>query len=292
MSSYLPPELADVIGREFGGSIKSTRRMSGGDISTAYRIDFDNGVSVFVKWGGASDAEILFAEKTGLEALRSADHQLVIPGPLFASTLDDRPFLALEWLDKVPAAPDHFVRLGRELAQLHRTTSNRYGFETSNFIGRLPQSNIRHDNWIEFFCSERLEPQRRLAMAEGRWRSLWTRMMDRMMSRLNSILPSDPPASLVHGDLWGGNAMPTSTGPSIYDPAVYYGDREVDIAMSELFGGFSSEFYSAYDEAWPRAPGYADRREIYNLYHLLNHLNHFGGSYAAPIQRILRRFSP
>lgn len=137
----------------------------------------------------------------------------------------------------------------------------------------------------------RLEPQVRVARDGGRWQDHWTSHFDRMMHRLDGLLPKRPEPSILHGDLWSGNFLVTKTGrAALIDPAVYYGHREADLAMTELFGGYDDAFYAAYRSAWAVEAGYADRREVYNLYHLINHLNHFGAGYAGSVDRILKAF--
>jgi fructosamine-3-kinase len=202
----------------------------------------------------------------------------------------DRSLLVMDWLDPARGDERHWEDLGHGLAELHRCSDDSYGLPEDNFIGRLPQANGQSASWVEFYYKRRLEPQVRLAKENGRWRSGWDALVETVASRLHVLVPDRPPPSLVHGDLWGGNALATVAGPAIIDPAVYYGHCEVDLAMTELFGGFASRFYSAYREANPLEDGYEDRRDLYNLYHLLNHLNHFGGGYAASVDRILRRY--
>jgi fructosamine-3-kinase len=196
----------------------------------------------------------------------------------------------MDWLEAQRPDDRHWEELGRGLAELHASTSESFGLPEDNFIGRLPQQNSSCKGWVEFFLNRRLEPQVRMARERGMWSPSWTPLYMSLQSRLPQLIPDSPPASLVHGDLWGGNAMATTAGPAIIDPAVYYGHREVDLAMSELFGGFSSRFYSAYKEANRLDSRYDERRDLYNLYHLLNHLNHFGGGYAGSVERSLRRY--
>ncbi len=188
-------------------------------------------------------------------------------------------------------------RFGAGLAALHRAQAPRssqqgpYGFECDNFIGSLPQQNRWHADWTTFFREERLEPQLARARRSGHWRSEWTAQTERIRVRLGDWIPNSPHPSMLHGDLWSGNALAGADGyPWLVDPAAYVGDREADLAMTELFGGFSARFYEAYRTGAPLDSGYEDRRELYNLYHLLNHLNHFGAGYAAGVANVLRRF--
>jgi fructosamine-3-kinase len=218
----------------------------------------------------------LDAEADGLAALR-ATKTVRVPS---IHGLDDRG-LALEWLDLRPLDARSGAALGTALAALHRVPQERYGWSRDNYIGATPQLNVWCPSWTEFFRDRRLRPQLERAAAGG-YASL-QRNGESLLARIGMLLADHLPApSLLHGDLWGGNAgaLPDGT-PVIFDPAVYVGDRETDLAMTELFGGFPARFYAAYREAWPLDQGYALRRELYNLYHLLNHLNLFGAGYLA-----------
>jgi fructosamine-3-kinase len=180
--------------------------------------------------------------------------------------------------------------MGQQLAQLHRKTASRFGFERDNYIGLTPQANATDAAWPAFFRERRLEPQLKqisTSAAAGMWVEGGLRVAEAVPLYFPGYVPQP---SLLHGDLWSGNAGFLADGtPVIFDPAVYYGDREADIAMSELFGGFSPQFRDAYREAWPLDPGYGVRRDLYNLYHVLNHVNLFGASYVAQAQGLIRK---
>ena len=199
------------------------------------------------------------------------------PEPFAYGAHGDEAHLVLEFLE-LEASGD-WAALGRMLAQLHRQTGPRFGWSRDNFIGETPQKNAWHDDWPSFFAECRLAPQLRLAEARG-YRFEIGDVTD-LLARHR------PPPSLLHGDLWRGNAAFTQGAPVLFDPAVYYGDREADLAMSELFGGFAPQFYAAYQAAYPLEPGYALRKHLYNLYHLLNHLNLFGGGYLEQVKAAL-----
>ncbi|MEX1054514.1 MAG: fructosamine kinase family protein, partial [Rhodothermales bacterium] len=233
-------------------------------------------------------AETFSAEAAGLAILREAGSPLLVPVVLFVR--GGRPGILLtEWIESGSKGKDFWEDFGRGLARLHRYTGPGYGLDRDNFIGRLPQSNARHESWVEFFVQERIEPQVRRAKEGGRWNSSWNAGLEKLTTCLTALLPDCPEASLIHGDLWGGNFLVAKNGAAaLIDPAVYFGHRETDLAMTELFGGFDRRFYAAYREEWPLEPGYEERREVYNLYHLLNHLNHFGGGYAGAVERALR----
>ena len=189
--------------------------------------------------------------------------------------LDHGPdFILLEQLDL--RRTGDWAALAQMLAKLHRTTGPRFGWHRDNFIGATPQINDWRDDWATFFHECRIRPQLALAKKNG---------ID--LPAPPKLQGHNPHPSLLHGDLWSGNAGFTAEGPVLFDPAVYYGDREADLAMTELFGGFPARFYEAYDEAYPLPEGYETRKHLYNLYHLLNHLNIFGEGYLAEVRRTL-----
>ena len=201
----------------------------------------------------------------------------------------------LEWIgaDAYVSRLETSETLGRQLAQQHRAFSTAYGLDHDNYIGSSPQSNQATASWVDFFRDRRLGAQQELARRNGRLHPRRAAQLERLMSHLDEWIDEDSCApSLLHGDLWGGNYLAGPRGePVLIDPAVYYGDREAEIAFTELFGGFGPKFYAAYNEAWPLRPGYSERRDVYNLYHLLNHLNLFGEGYGGSVDAILRRFA-
>jgi fructosamine-3-kinase len=200
-------------------------------------------------------------------------------------------FIALEWLGQGAASDTSAAALGRSLAALHRVTSAEYGLDHDNFIGANPQPNTPHANWITFFRENRLGFQMALAGEKGYLTSRRARLLERVLAHLEEWLPAQPPASLLHGDLWGGNWLTTASGePALIDPAIYYGHREADLAFTHLFGGFPPAFYVAYRQSWPLDEGHEARQDLYNLYHLLNHLNLFGESYGSGVDSILRLY--
>jgi protein-ribulosamine 3-kinase len=232
---------------------------------------------VFVKQGSALSPAMVRAEAEGLAALAAAG----APAPRVTAVGEraGEAFIEMQRLE-LGARPD-WPGLGRVLAALHRNTIARYGWARDNWIGRAPQENGWSDDWPTFWFEKRLAPQARRARVSGYGFDL---------EALRPLLAGHhPPASLLHGDLWHGNVGFTPTGPVLFDPAVYYGDREADLAMTELFGGFPAAFYAAYDAAWPRDSGYARRRDLYNLYHVLNHLNLFGSGYLQQAQTLVAR---
>ena len=222
----------------------------------------------FLKEGAAERADAFAAEADGLEALRP---HIRVPRVLDRGVKDGRAFILLEQLDLKRGGD--YAQLGRMLAALHRQTGPRFGWHRDNYIGLAPQQNSWCDDWSDFWRERRLRPQAERAGVQ----------ID-----LDRIELHQPQPSLLHGDLWNGNAGFTPAGPVVYDPAVYYGDREADLAMTELFGGFPRAFYDAYNELFPLPEGYERRKHLYNLYHLLNHLNLFGGGYLGQVKSSLR----
>ena len=266
------------------------RRLSGGGGGSAecYAWRCGGGLA-FVKVAARAAQALLGAEADGLLALGRAQ-ALRVPRVLGSGVTGSAAFLALEWIEA--AAPDERceARLGTGLAALHAQHGPRCGFDHDNFIGRTPQQNAWTSDWAEFFGERRLRPQLELAAGRGR-AALLREPGARLLGAVPALLAGhDPAPSLLHGDLWGGNWLATAQGePVLIDPAVYYGDREADLAMSALFGGFGAAFYRAYEAALPRPPGWPARAELYNLYHLLNHANLFGGGYVEAARALMER---
>jgi protein-ribulosamine 3-kinase len=262
------------------GAVVTQHAVSGGCISDARYIETDSD-RYFLK---TNTHNFFQAEAHGLDLLQ-ATQSLGVPAVLAV----DVDYILLAWIERTSDPDAH--ALGTGLAHLHRHTDTAYGLERDNYIGATPQRNRKHTEWPRFFAEERLIPQAKLAQTKGSWSTQRERRLLRVLSRLEELLPASPPASLLHGDLWSGNVMGGKAGrPYIFDPAVYYGHRETDIAFSRLFGGFPPAFYDAYQHTWPIEPGWEERAEIYNLYHLLNHLNLFGEGYGHDVDRILQRF--
>lgn len=258
---------------------RAIRPAGGGDINVCYVVGTRRGERLFLKTNDADRAGMFEAEFEGLGELRRAGAARV-PEPLARGSAGATAWLVMEYLDLMPGTPAAAARLGAALAAQHRVTAAQFGWHRDNTIGSTLQRNVRSAGWLAFLRTYRLGFQLRLAAENGAARELVEKG-----ARLLEDLPRffhdhEPVPSLLHGDLWGGNWAMTGPGePVIFDPAVYYGDREADLAMTELFGGFPATFYAAYREAWPLDPGYRQRRDIYNLYHVLNHLNLFGGGY-------------
>mgnify|MGYP001059032076 CR=1 FL=1 len=246
-------------------------------------------VPVFVKVAPLSREAALEAEAEALRELAAAK-AVRVPGVLGSGVAGDRAFLALEWIEFGTARAGTEAVLGEQLARLHRSTAARFGWHRDNTIGATPQRNDWTADWLEFFARHRLGFQLELADRSGHG-GRWLERGRELCERLDAFFAGyAPQPSLLHGDLWGGNwAADTSGMPVIFDPATYYGDREADLAMTHLFGGFGREFYAAYEVEWPLDRGAIARRDLYNLYHVLNHLNLFGGGYRAQAERMIGR---
>ena len=238
----------------------------------------------FRKTGPETLLAMFEAEAAGLEALRETG-EIRVPEVLDCGMRCGESFIELEFLDLQPASADSPRRLGRQLADLHRHTADRFGWHRDNTIGPTPQINTWNDDWVDFFREHRLDYQVRLARANGYDLSQAGARLNRKLAGLFDDYAPAP--SLLHGDLWGGNWGTVGGEPVIFDPAVYYGDRESDIAMTLLFGGFGADFYRAYSDAWPMAAGHEARIKLYQLYHVLNHLNLFGSSYLGRAKRLI-----
>ena len=259
--------------------------VTGGDISDAWRLPTESG-PVFLKTGPAASAAMFAAEADGLDEIAAAE-TIRTPRALGAGTAGPIAWLALEWLDVQSTNSEIDERLGRRLAAMHRRTASAHGWHRDNTIGSTPQLNTQATEWWRFWHDARLLPQLELAARygyTGRIQDLGRQLLD---SLPHFFRGHEPQASLLHGDLWSGNRGSVGGEPVIFDPAVYYGDRETDLAMTRLFGGFSERFYSAYTDSWPLPSGHERRLPMYQLYHLLNHLNLFGSGYLSRCEAII-----
>ena len=292
----LESALPDVI-RKATGKASPVRRLApvtGGCINQASRIELDDGRRFFLKSNPRPLPRLFESEAEGLQALRQAGFLRVPEVVAWGGGQDGLPhFILLECIATGRPGPGFFESFGRSLAQLHRQArSERFGFEAGNYLGSTPQPNQWCSDWVQFFRQCRLGHQLEMARKNGLSDPDMDRLGQRLLDRLEDWIghPQEPPG-LLHGDLWGGNFLCDDQGdPVLIDPAAYYGRGEADLAMTQLFGGFDSRFYDAYQEVHPLAPGSQERLEIYKLYHLLNHLNLFGRSYFSGCMVILRRF--
>lgn len=287
LSDALSAAISRALGRPFRAEARE--EAGGGCINRALILE-GGGERWFVKLNDAAGLPMFEAEMDGLAALAGAG-AVRVPQPLCCGTEAGQAWLVMEHLPLRPLTERReAATFGRALAELHRHGGARFGWRRDNFIGATPQVNTENESWPRFFATARLLPQLRLASARGYGKTLQDKG-GRLAEKLAAFFVDyHPQASLLHGDLWHGNAAVLENGtPAIFDPAVYYGDREADLAMTELFGGFPTAFYAAYREAWPPDEGYETRKTLYNLYHVLNHLNLFGRAYLGQAERMLDR---
>lgn len=269
--------------------IISAKAIGGGSINETFRLQTSIG-DYFVKYNSADRYPGMFqSEARGLEILRNSG-PLTVPKVIGSDKTDRYSFLLLELITPGTKAADFWEGFAYGLAVLHRNTNEYFGLDHDNYMGSLSQSNNQHPTWYYFFTEERLEKQVKLGRDKGEIPSNVVRHFEKLYSVLPELIPGEPPA-LLHGDLWSGNFMTGHDGKAcLIDPAVYYGHRESDIAMTQLFGGFSGEFYAAYNRVFPLAKGWEKRVDILNLYPLLIHVNLFGGGYLSQVKRIVERF--
>lgn len=265
--------------------IENRRSVGGGCINQGYTIT-DNNRTYFVKLNQASQVDMFAAESLGLEEMWSTK-TIRVPQPICYGTADNSAYIVQEYLELGRSSGNNaWEEMGRKLAEMHKTTSDRgFGWERNNTIGSTPQINTWKSDWVEFFAEHRIGYQLKLAKRRGGQFS----QGESLIKAIPELLANHhPQPSLVHGDLWSGNASVTAEGePVIFDPATYYGDREVDLAMTELFGRFPASFYHGYNAVWPLDSGYELRKNLYNLYHIINHFNLFGGSYESQANRMI-----
>lgn len=279
-----------------GTKIEKASRISGGDINEAYGLVLTGGRRIFMKSNSKENASFFAAEAEGLSTI-ARTKTIGTPQILGFGVDEDRggySFLLLEFIFGGNRNADYWEDFARQLSDMHRASTigliarGKYGFDGDNYIGRRRQINEGYDNWTDFFRDCRLEPQFR--DAERYFEKEDWKRIGRMLDHLDEILVEPEYPSLLHGDLWGGNVITGNDGRAwLIDPAVYVGHAEADLAMTELFGGFPKAFYDAYQEASPLQAGYEHRRDVYNLYHLLNHLNMFGRMYLSAVKNIIRR---
>jgi fructosamine-3-kinase len=264
------------------------QRVTGGCINQCFRYETANGAA-FVKVAEGATLDVFEAEAVGLEALHLAN-AIRVPRVLGVGAAEGHALLALEWIDIGRPTSSSDAQLGAQLAIQHRHTKPLHGFKRNNFIGNTPQANLWSRDWVNFWRERRLEPQLDTALSVAADEGLAERIT-LLLALMDGFFTSYVPvASLLHGDLWSGNYGADAAGtPVIFDPAVYYGDRECDLAMTRLFGAFSSDFYAAYNCEWTLDDGWQQRVELYNLYHVLNHHNLFGGAYLAQAEAMVGR---
>ena len=282
----IPERVGEWLQQQGHGAVVGQHAVSGGCINNGARLETASGASFFLKTNNSAPEQLFTREAEGLAALSQAS------GPRFPQAhLWGEEFLLLEDLAPAPRAANYWERLGRQLAQLHSHTNRQFGFGHDNYLGSTPQPNPWTADGFAFFAEQRLGFQARLARDQGRLSRAEAAQVERLGTRLPDLVPRQP-AALIHGDLWGGNAISDSRGgPALIDPAAHYGWPEAELGMTALFGGFDPLFYVAYEEERALDKGWRQRLPLYNLYHLLNHLNLFGEGYHGQVKQVLEEFA-
>ena len=262
--------------------------IGGGCINSAYRLD-NGDASYFIKVNSPNLGQMFEAEAHGLHEM-AATRSVRVPEVIGFGVADGHSYLALEYIPLGSMRGGATTTLGKQLAQMHKVEQPYFGWHMDNTIGSTPQINDRSHDWLSFWQQERLGQQLRFAAGNGFGGRLQSQG-EKLIADLDKLLDGhNPKPALLHGDLWGGNASGDDKGqPVIFDPACYYGDREADLAMTELFGGFGADFFAAYNDEYPVDSGYQQRKTLYNLYHILNHLNLFGGGYLGQAESMIDR---
>ena len=285
----LSEQVISAIQQKLSLSIKNTIAVNGGSINDAWCISAGAG-KYFVKINNSNRFPGMFqAEANGLRLI-NVTSAIAVPDVILEGTAGEHSFLVLDWIDARRPTTKAFEVLGRSLAKMHKNTAGYFGLDHDNYMGSLRQSNKMHQRWSDFFIEERLHPMVHMATDKKLLTSNDAASFERLYKNLAGLFTEEEP-SLIHGDLWGGNYLvDTNEKPYLIDPAVSYGNREFDIAMTTLFGGFSDDFYRAYKEAFPLAKGWEGRVDLWNLYPLLVHLNLFGSGYLGQVRDCLRRY--
>jgi protein-ribulosamine 3-kinase len=269
--------------------IREMNLLRGGTMNKAYKVITDVG-EFFVKQNERdSSPDIFRREVESLEMIRGTQ-SLRVPEVMGLIEVGEKEALLLEYVNSGTPRYDFWETFGSQLAMLHKNTSSQFGLAHSNYMGILPQSNTFHSDWVSFFRDERLIPVLRRAVDDGKADVSLMKDFDILFTKLDAIMPVELPA-MLHGDLWAGNFLSDLDGePVVYDPSVYYGHREVDLAMTQLFGGFDRSFYDSYHASFPLIPGWEERLPVYSLYPLLVHVNLFVGSYIQSVKNIVSRY--
>tara|TARA_B100000780_G_C21061001_1_gene426445 strand:- start:74 stop:943 length:870 start_codon:yes stop_codon:yes gene_type:complete len=275
---------------ETDSNIQFKSPVYGGDINQAFQVEID-GELFFVKSNIKNAFPKMFQkEAAGLEELKKSEFK--VPEVIRVLETELNQFLVLEWIETGDKSPNsNWIDAGMKLAKMHQLTNAFFGFDDWNYMGSIQQKNNQQSTWSEFFATQRIEPMYEKARSSGYFSASTTKQLIRLLDKAESLFPTEPP-SLVHGDLWSGNFLFDNTGDGVLiDPAVYYGHREMDIALSKLFGGFTADFYDGYNAQYPLEKGWEERVPLGQLYPLLLHVALFGNSYVGQVEQILNRFS-
>ncbi|HET7656811.1 MAG TPA: fructosamine kinase family protein [Bacillales bacterium] len=276
--------------KQAGGTVRiqEIQPVSGGEINEAYRVSTSK-ANYFVKINREMNGDFFKSEVDGLELLRSSE-TIAIPEVYHCGSVEGAAILVLEWIEG-NSSDQTAEKLGQGVALLHQTHGKAFGLEEDNYLGTFWQPNGWHEDWASFYRDSRLAVQVDLAERKGRLNTTRRKRLEQLLFRIEEWIPSEVEPSLLHGDLWGGNWLAGPKGePYLIDPAVSYGHLELELAFTELFGGFPSRFYEAYQEIQPLSREYKERQELYQLYYLLVHLNAFGESYGGAVDRILKKY--
>ncbi|NVO18544.1 MAG: fructosamine kinase family protein [Bacteroidetes bacterium] len=283
--------ILDYFSRQYGknASILSVVTVSGGCINETAKVQTSHG-DFFVKYNLSSVYPGMFeAESKGLKILQQAE-EILIPEVLHAEVAGKHSYLLMEYIEPGVKSPGFWEQFGSSLANLHKHTSDLFGLDHDNYIGSLQQGNQHHSSWVDFFVLERLEPMARHARDKDEISAQLVNSFEQLYNKLPRLMPEEKPA-LLHGDLWNGNYLVDENGnPCLIDPAVYYGHREIDLAMTSLFGGFHPKFYESYQQVFALEKGWEERTDLFNLYPLLVHANLFGGGYASQVKKIINKY--
>jgi len=284
----IPQTLQDHLANQLSTTLQTCNPLGGGCIHNAYIVKTPKD-NYFVKWNDLDSLDNFEVERKGLELLASTA-TVKIPAVIQTGKHEAYAYLVLEFIETGRRASDFWEQFGRNLAMLHQHTQAQHGLSYDNYIGSLPQINPLSRNWIDFFCDARIRPMLKRARDKQLVDKSLVENIEKVLSQAANYFPDEPP-SLLHGDLWGGNIMVGSDGHAvIFDPAVYYGHREMELAFMTLFDRQPEPFYNSYQEVWPLVQGWQDRLDLYNLYPLLVHVVLFGRGYASGVKSVVRKY--
>jgi fructosamine-3-kinase len=282
-------EVEKSLSNKFGMDVKIEKSgsLGGGCINNASKIETSAG-TFFLKWNASCDPDMFLREAESLSELKkAAKGKIAVPEVFAAKKVDDTPgFLVLEYLAPGGSGTNTDEILGRGLATIHQFENEKFGFYNDNYCGSTPQDNVWKTNWPEFFRDNRLRYLLDLIKKDRSLPAPEMKVYDRLLDKIPDLVPNESKPVLIHGDLWGGNYMVSENGPALIDPASYYAEREMEMGIMTMFGGFSQRFYSAYNEVNPLPQDWEDRNPLYQIYHVLTHYYLFGGGYGSQALRI------